>query len=166
MSEEYVTEKYRNEEYLTDEELAALIADVESGDVQAAPSDLLDSILERVEKENVGTTATELLKKESEFHPGIAKPPRRNTILQYRIRVVGAMAAALLMIFLVPELMTSQAWQHPTVNLPEKKTENTVETLPKRETIVTVKTREEVLEKKTIFDSLPFKFLEENGEIK
>lgn len=105
----------KEQEYLTDEELDALICEVEMTEMTMAPPDLLDDILQRIdatddiEHEDWNESET----KETVSEP--AKPPRMNRIekrrKEYRrfcIQVASSAAAAILLIFMLPLLTGGQ----------------------------------------------------------
>lgn len=71
-----------NYEYLTDEELNSLIADVEQNDLVAAPPNILGSILEELPQNNASDKIVEF---------------RR-----FRMRVIAAVAAVVAFVMIVP----------------------------------------------------------------
>lgn len=88
-------------EYLTDEELEQLIAHVESHELVAAPPDLMEMILEQ--------TVKEVDKKEC--HEEKALPIYRDKKKEYRrycFQVITSMAAAVALVFLLPNLQKTQ----------------------------------------------------------
>ena len=98
-------------EYLTEEELNALIQEVEMTEMTTAPPDLLDDILQKIDSlddlKNDLQDETETKEQISE----LAKPPRivciekrRKEYRRFCIQVVSSVAAAIALIFMLPGL--------------------------------------------------------------
>lgn len=110
------------QEYLTDEELNALIREVETSEMTMAPPDLLDDILQKIDLAE------------------LAKPPkilriekRRNEFRRYCLQVASGVAAAVVLLFLLPAFSGGKEM-----------------TVPAKEQILAasdVKSKEEVLER-------------------
>lgn len=77
--------------YLTDEELDALIREVEASEMTMAPPDLLDDILQKMDVS------------ECAMPPRILhREKRRNEFLRYCLQVASGVAAAVVLLFLLP----------------------------------------------------------------
>lgn len=93
-------------EYLTDEELEQLIADVEVNDLIAAPPGLYEEILTKVED----------VSKEEMHHIEKTMPVTRNKKREYRrycFQVITSMAAAIAIVFLLPAMRENQNLEVP-----------------------------------------------------
>lgn len=109
------TDKYLTEEYLTDEELEALIAEVEQDGLVSAPEELETNILAAVAacEQPVLRKAHRQETLDEQPHE-IDRPPRdkRRELLRYSMRVVLAAAASLAILMTLPatgELSVSMA---------------------------------------------------------
>lgn len=92
--------------YLTDDELEQLIADVEVNDLIAAPPGLYEEILTRVED----------ISKEETLHIEKTVPITRNKKREYRrycFQVITSMAAAIAIVFLLPVMRENQNLEVP-----------------------------------------------------
>ena len=108
--------------YLTDEELNALIREVETSEMTMAPPDLLDDILQKIDLAE------------------LAKPPRilriekrRNEFRRYCLQVASGVAAAVVLLFMLPAFSGGKEM-----------------TVPAKEQVLAasdVKSKEEVLER-------------------
>lgn len=92
--------KWRNE-YLSDEELSMLISDVEQADMVTAPPDMKEHILFSI-SENASN--------------------RKKEFRGYCFRVWTSVAAAVLMIFLLPEVLNGMQMKDDTTMLKENDT--------------------------------------------
>ena len=91
--------KLKNE-YLSDEELEQLILDVEQHELVAAPPEILERVLD-----NIGT-----IQGNSNHNLGQNKPSD-NKVREFRsycFRVLTSVAAAIMIVFLLPELLDTQ----------------------------------------------------------
>lgn len=115
-----------DQNYLSDEELEALIADIEENDFVSAPPELLNQILHTIEVSELGIkplTYFEMQKKKTiEFR-------------KYCIQVITSVAAAIVIVFLLPTSMKMQ--KSELLSIPSKDM-----ILEKQ----TVKTKSDVLE--------------------
>lgn len=84
--------------YLSDEELEQLIAHIEQKELVAAPPDLMEDILGRME---VMLTSSEEV---PEVRRGITERQKIKEFRSYCFRVVTSVAATVAMIFLLPKL--------------------------------------------------------------
>ena len=110
-------------EYLTEEELNALIREVEMTEMTSAPPDLLDDILQKIDLAE------------------LAKPPRilriekrRKEFRRFCIRVASSVAAAIVLLFMLPAFSGGKEM-----------------TVPAKEQVLAasdVKSKEEVLERR------------------
>lgn len=87
-------------EYLSDEELNALIFEVEQNDMVMAPPELLDQILIGVE--NI------------ERIPAQKKKSTHREFMQYCFRVCASVAATIVMVFIMPEFVYLETAEIPT----------------------------------------------------
>ncbi len=99
----------KEQEYLTDEELDALICEVETAEMTMAPPDLLDDILQKMDAADEAEHAKGKVSETKETVSEPAKPPRMNRIekrrKEYRrfcIQVASSAAAAIVLIFMLP----------------------------------------------------------------
>lgn len=102
--------------YLTDEELEKMMEAIEKEDLVMAPPELLSDVLKKIETKDT-------------------KLPKSDFML-YSIRVIAAMAASLVLLFVIPD----------SVPLPDRKSPQ--RNIPAKEEIVehgNVKSKEEVL---------------------
>lgn len=98
-------------EYLTDEELAQLIADVEANELVAAPPDLCEEIVAKVEQmssEIVRKTVPEIEK------TLLDRRDKKREFKRYCFQVITSMAAAVALVFLLPNLQESQDLRVPS----------------------------------------------------
>lgn len=97
----------QNLNYLTDEELELMIADVEQNDLVMAPPDLLEGILERINETEPHTETDDgkLVKSVSNIRE----------FRRYCFRVCASVAATIAFIFVLPAM--SDNW---ATNLPEQ----------------------------------------------
>lgn len=84
-------------EYLTDDELEQLIAHVESHELVAAPPDLMEMILEQADK-----------KESYEERGTLIYRDKKKEYRRYCFQVITSMAAAVALVFLLPNLQKSQ----------------------------------------------------------
>lgn len=85
----------KNMEYITDEELESLIREMEQSELVTAPPDLQNQILEVLEREMRTPEERKARDKVIEFK-------------RYRFRVMTTVAAAVLVVFLLPRLENLQ----------------------------------------------------------
>lgn len=87
-----------NDDYISDEELLDLINEVENGAMLKAPVYLKGQILQTIQREE------ELRHREHSVRQPITghKKNIRKQLLVYKIKVIGTMAAAIIMLFLLP----------------------------------------------------------------
>lgn len=83
-----------NLKYISDDELEQLICQIEENELVAAPPDLMNSILE----------AVELLDKPPAKVTAISAASRKKEFFAYCFRVITSVAAAVALVFLLPEL--------------------------------------------------------------
>lgn len=86
------------EEYLTDEELMELINEVEANSMLKAPAYMKERILHEIQKEELRVTQNAPSRQSITTH----KKNIRKQLLVYEIKVMGSMAAAILILFLLP----------------------------------------------------------------
>lgn len=87
-----------NNDYISDEELLKLIREVEEGAMLKAPVYLKGRILQEIQKEEALRCGGD-----SARHPiQEYKKDIRKQLLVYKIKVIGAMAAAIIILFLLP----------------------------------------------------------------
>ena len=135
--------------YISDDELERLICQVEQEELVAAPPDLMESILEVVEFE-AGQIALPVAK-------GVASA-RKKEFRAYCFRVITSVAAAVALVFLLPELTDRMTVNGMPVTEHVEKSEvvetvpvqaEVVKNAPERATVVGAKptpTKEEVLD--------------------
>ncbi len=128
--------------YISDEALEQLINQVEQKELVAAPPDLMERILEAA-----GAT------KEIVPQPAPVIPVKRETkkeFYAYCIRVITSVAAALALIFLLPELSGRIKQTAPEIGNQEVPDwEDVVDVVPSRDEVVMavlIPTKEEVLD--------------------
>ncbi|MBE5870522.1 MAG: hypothetical protein E7294_04590 [Lachnospiraceae bacterium] len=93
----------KTESYLADEELNRLIREVEAGDMAVPPPDMAQNILKRLEEEEKQNQRTTKGSKEKD----VVRYQQIRGQKEYRsycIRVVTSVAAAILLLFTVPQL--------------------------------------------------------------
>ncbi len=93
-------------EYLTDAELEQLIADIEAYELVTAPPDLCEDILARIEGKSEETIS----------HVEMPIAMTRNKKREYRrycFQVITSMAAAIAIVFLLPNLRENQNLEVP-----------------------------------------------------
>lgn len=125
--------------YLSDEALEQLMLSVEEDELVAAPPDLMEKILQAAELEQGQRKKTA---REKEFYA-------------YCFRVVTSVAAAIALVFLLPEL--SGMTMEETLGTEVPGWEEVVEAVPAREEVVAAKkapTREEVLKDTGFFEQM------------
>ncbi len=86
--------------YLSDEELKQLILDVEQNELVAAPPDLQDKIMSEVEF--IQKSSNEEVKK------NIVSESKVKEFRAYCFRVLTSAAAAIVIVFMLPELLNTQ----------------------------------------------------------
>lgn len=91
-------------QYLTDEELNSLIATIEDGDMAVANPDILSGILEKIETKDLGEIQSESVPKITENADKIKKPPKNKEFILYCFKVGTAVAAAVAVIIIIPEV--------------------------------------------------------------
>ena len=96
-----------DQNYLSEEELEALITDIEEYDLVQAPPNLLNQILYTIEESN----NTSLLEKDSLYIQ------RKKTIefRKYCLQVITSVAAAIVLVFLLPTSMQMQKSELPSI---------------------------------------------------
>lgn len=139
--------------YISDEALEQLILQVEQEELVAAPPDLMESILEAVgldgemPKEPVQSSEAVVTK----VVPVKPRAARKKEFYAYCFRVITSVAAAIALVFLLPELprMNGQAVPLPEISRQEVPSpEEVVDTVPSRDEVVLAMqtpTKEEVL---------------------
>lgn len=139
--------------YISDEALEQLIYQVEQEELVAAPPDLMESILEIVGLD--GETPKEPVRSSeavvTKVVPVKPRAARKKEFYAYCFRVITSVAAAVALVFLLPELSAlmqrtdaSPEWQRQEVPSPEE----VVDAVPSREEVVLAMqtpTRDEVL---------------------
>ena len=87
-----------NDDYISDEELLDLINEIEEGAMLKAPVYLKGQILQQIQKEE------KLRHRENFARQPITEHKKniRKQLLAYKIEVIGTMAAAIIMLFLLP----------------------------------------------------------------
>ena len=87
-----------NDDYISDEELLDLINEIEEGAMLKAPVYLKGQILQQIQKEE------KLRHRENFTRQPITEHKKniRKQLLAYKIEVIGTMAAAIIMLFLLP----------------------------------------------------------------
>ena len=93
----------KTEDYLTEEELNRLIMQVEAGDMAAAPPDMAQTILDRLDEEEKQNQKTVPAGKEKAVIVKLQRD-RQKEYRMYCIRVMTSVAAAILLLFMVPQL--------------------------------------------------------------
>ena len=98
-----------DQNYPSEEELEALIANIEEHDLVQAPPDLLNQILYTIEESIPFENNTSLLEKDS--------LQRKKTIefRKYCFQVITSIAAAIVLIFLLPTSMQMQKSELPSI---------------------------------------------------
>lgn len=86
------------EEYMSDEELLELINEVETGAMLKAPVYLKGQILQAIEKEEEEKSRGHSVRQST----GKSKKNIRKQLLVYKLEVIGTLAAAIVMLFLIP----------------------------------------------------------------
>ena len=96
-------------EYLTEEELNALIQEVEMTEMTTAPPDLLDDILQKIDSSDDLKHDLQDETETKEQISELAKPPRiiciekrRREYRRFCIQVVSSVAAAIALLFMLP----------------------------------------------------------------
>ena len=144
--------------YISDEVLEQLINQVEQKELVAAPPDLMERILEAVGLE--GELPKESVQYsepvETKVLPVNSRTARKKEFYGYCFRVITSVAAAVALVFLLPELMgqmeqnASSPEQSPVIRQQEVPSyEEVVDTVPDREEVVTAMrtpSKEEVLD--------------------
>lgn len=139
--------------YISDAELEQLILQVEREELVAAPPDLMENILEIVGLD--GETPKEPAQSSeavvTKVVPVTPRASRKKEFYSYCFRVITSVAAAVALVFILPELSAlmqrtdaSPAWQRQEVPSPEE----VVDAVPSREEVVLAMqtpTRDEVL---------------------
>jgi len=112
--------------YLSDEELNSLIAQVEAGDIVTAPPDMLDNILHKLDESGKKPLQDNTVNPQTDNAIDIARPPRniepikqKNEFVKYCIRVIGSVAAAIVLLLVVPEIKNSNTYQLSKKNIQE-----------------------------------------------
>lgn len=98
-----------DQNYLSEEELDLLISDIEEHDLVQAPPDLLNQILYTIEESIPFENNTSLLEKDS--------LQRKKTIefRKYCLQVITSVAAAIVLVFLLPTSMQMQKSELPSI---------------------------------------------------
>lgn len=103
-----------NSSYLTDDELEHLIAEIEAGDLHPAPPGLLDRILEQADAVKDGMPVDSKSSAEPVGTPGrrakqsrepVGTAGRRAYFRRYCLRVATSVAAAIALLFLLPQTL-------------------------------------------------------------
>ncbi len=120
-----------DQNYLSEEELEALVADIEEHDLVQAPPDLLNQILYTIEESISFENNTSLLEKDLFY----IQRNKTREFRKYCIQVITSIAAAIVLVFLLPTSMQMQKSELPSI--------------PSKDIILakqTVKTKSDVLE--------------------
>lgn len=125
--------------YISDDELERLIFQVEQEELVAAPPDLMESILEVVEFAGEPAEVTE-----------VSVIARKKDFYAYCFRVITSVAAAIALVFLLPELTKGMNLNGVASPKHPKKNE-VVQTVPSyEEVIVPVPSKNEVVAVKVV----------------
>lgn len=89
----------QNRNYMSDEELELLIADVEQNELVAAPPDMLEKILEHIEED--GASVPQDVKSGNNLRE----------FRKYCFKVCASVAAAVILIFALPEISDNPTMQ-------------------------------------------------------
>lgn len=156
--------------YLSDEALEQLMLSVEEDDLVAAPPDLMEKILQAAELElpEEENCQKQQAIKDGQMQEGKArevmvkpqqerrtKTARKKEFYAYCFRVVTSVAAAIALVFLMPELSGMTMEELHGTEVPGW--EEVVEAVPAREEVVAAKkapTREEVLKDTGFFEQM------------
>jgi hypothetical protein len=125
--------------YISDDELERLIFQVEQEELVAAPPDLMESILEAVEfaGEPAEVTAVSVIARKKDFYA-------------YCFRVITSVAAAIALVFLLPELTKGMNLNGVASQKHPKKHE-VVQTVPSYEEVIApVPSKDEVVAVKVV----------------
>ena len=90
-----------NLNYISDDELVRLICQVEENELVVAPPDLMERILEAAE---IGAWPKELQEEAAPVIPVKSYNVRKKEFYAYCFRVITSVAAAVVLVFLLPEL--------------------------------------------------------------
>ena len=90
--------------YLSDEELESLVADIETHDLVQAPPDLLNQILHKIDESN-----SSLIFAESKNSSSYMQRNKTIEFRKYCFQVITSIAAAIILIFLLPTSMIQKA---------------------------------------------------------
>ena len=132
--------------YISDEELEQLILDVEQNELVTAPPDLMDAVLAKLEEPKIRTVKTVAAKKK-EFYA-------------YCIRVITSVAAAVALVFLLPEVSGTVLKQTSLTEVNRQEIpsrEEVSNTVPAKEEVLAtgkVPTKEEVLDDTGLFEKV------------
>ncbi|MDE7367577.1 MAG: hypothetical protein K2N24_09500 [Lachnospiraceae bacterium] len=101
-----------NDDYISDEELLDLINEIEEGAMLKAPVYLKEQILQQIQKEE------DLRHRENSARQPITEHKKniRKQLLVYKIEVIGTMAAAIIILFLLPVSIPGDASTMSTEN--------------------------------------------------
>ena len=132
--------------YISDEELEQLILDEEQNELVTAPPDLMDAVLAKLEEPKIRTVKTVAAKKK-EFYA-------------YCIRVITSVAAAVALVFLLPEVSGTVLKQTSLTEVNRQEIpsrEEVSNTVPAKEEVLAtgkVPTKEEVLDDTGLFEKV------------
>lgn len=135
-----------NANYISDDELEQLICQVEQEELVPAPPDLTERIFEAA-----GLPVQKIME---------VKPPaaRKKEFFAYCFRVITSVAAAVALVFLLPEMtewIKNNQWTSHRQEAPSM--EEVVEAVPQKEQIISAKpapTKEEVLNDSAFLDKV------------
>ncbi|MBR5596003.1 MAG: hypothetical protein IKW30_01175 [Lachnospiraceae bacterium] len=136
-------------EYLTDAELENMLCDIEQNDMVQAPPDMQERILETLKCELHKSQSLEAMEQEPFIQKTteqlISKQDKIIAYKRYRFRVMTTVAAAVMVVFLLPRL---ENLQQPQVDFPKL--------LQKQEELIQSKyaTREEILNRKGMLETV------------
>lgn len=104
-----------NDDYISDEELLDLINEIEEGAMLKAPVYLKGQILQRIQEE-------EISRRENSVRQSVTghKKNIRQQLLAYKIKVIGTMAAAIIMLFLLPVSVQGESNTMSTENYEQR----------------------------------------------
>lgn len=102
-------------EYLTDEELLLLMAEVEEKDLVAAPPDLLEGLLATVGRMETGDASATKAERKTQPIPvsKVSMEKRRKEYRAYCFRVITSVAAAIALVFLLPQTASAEHREPP-----------------------------------------------------
>lgn len=106
-------------DYLSEEELEALIADIEENDLVLAPKDLLTNILRTIDEEAQNMDLERCAEKEND-PASVSFKVQNNRVIEFRkycIQVITSVAATIALVFLLPTSMQVQKAEIPSKDM-------------------------------------------------